>query len=307
MSNPQTIAGSSVWATGQRTAAVQRTGRYLPASRKHPGKMLPAIAAQAIATYTSPGDLVIDPMCGIGTSLVEAAHLGRDGIGIEYEPEWATLARANLAHAASQGARGQATVVGGDARIMLPLLEEQLQQRDRRAMLVLTSPPYGPSVHGQVHATGSRPVVKSHDRYSHDPGNLAHQPHASLIDGFTNILTGCRRLLAPGGVVAVTARPYRRAGLLVDIPGDVIRAGEAAGLVLHERLVCLLARVDGEQLIPRASFFQLQTVREARRHGDPLAVIAHEDLLIFSTPETSLGSEKPKDSQWEPKCAVGSV
>ena len=281
MSNPQNITASSVWSTGQRTAAVQRTGRYLPESRNHPGKMLPAIAAQAIATYTRPGDLVIDPMCGIGTTLIEAAHLGRDGIGIEYEPEWATLARANITHAASQGAAGHATVTGGDARTILPLLEKQLQARDLRAALVLTSPPYGPSVHGQVNAAGNRPVAKSHDRYSRDPANLAHQPHASLIDGFTEILSGCSRLLAPDGVVAVTARPYRRAGLLVDIPGEVIRAGETAGLVLHERLVCLLARVDGPRLIPRASFFQLQTVREARRRGDPLAVIAHEDLLIF--------------------------
>jgi len=27
------------------------------------------------------GDLVADPMCGIGTTLVEAAYLGRDGLG----------------------------------------------------------------------------------------------------------------------------------------------------------------------------------------------------------------------------------
>jgi modification methylase len=306
MTHPQITAGPSVWTTGQRTAAVQRTGRYLPASRNHPGKMLPAIAAHAIATYTQPGDLVIDPMCGIGTSLVEAAHLGRDGIGIEYEPEWARLARANITHATRQGAAGKARVVCDDARSMLPLLADQLHARDRKATLVLTSPPYGPSVHGQVHASGSQPVAKSHDRYSRDPANLAHQTHASLIDGFTEILTGCRRLLAPGGVVAVTARPYRRAGLLIDIPGEVIRAGQAAGLVLHERLVCLLTRVDGDRLIPRASFFQLQTVREARRRGDPIAVIAHEDLLIFRRPDSIVGSRKSEEFQREPEGASGS-
>ena len=52
--------------------------------------MLPSIAATAIARYTEPGDLVADPMCGIGTTLVEAVHLGRDGLGIEYEDRWAT-------------------------------------------------------------------------------------------------------------------------------------------------------------------------------------------------------------------------
>lgn len=55
----------SVWLTGQQQSRAQRRGRYLPESMAHPGKMLPAIAARAIATYTEPGDLVCDPMCGI--------------------------------------------------------------------------------------------------------------------------------------------------------------------------------------------------------------------------------------------------
>jgi modification methylase len=72
----------------QEDARTQRRGRYLPASTAHPAKMLPAIAATAIARYTKPGDLVIDPMCGIATTLVEAAHLGRDAAGVVYEPRW---------------------------------------------------------------------------------------------------------------------------------------------------------------------------------------------------------------------------
>jgi modification methylase len=34
------------------------------------------IAAHAIRTYTRPGDLVLDPMCGIGTTI----HLGRSAL-----------------------------------------------------------------------------------------------------------------------------------------------------------------------------------------------------------------------------------
>jgi modification methylase len=82
----------SVWPTAQQPATRQRAGRYLPGSTAHPAKMLPAIAHQAIAAYSQPGDLVLDPMCGIGTTLVEAIHLGRDAIGVELEPRWAELA-----------------------------------------------------------------------------------------------------------------------------------------------------------------------------------------------------------------------
>ncbi len=75
----------SVWATAQTSPAAQRKGRFVPESTAHPAKMLPAIAAHAIRHYTRPGDLVLDPMCGIGTTLVEAIDNGRRAVGIEYE------------------------------------------------------------------------------------------------------------------------------------------------------------------------------------------------------------------------------
>ena len=84
--------------------------------------MLPSIAATAIRRYTEPGDLVADPMCGIGTTLVEAVHAGRDGLGIEYEDRWASVAAANVAHARRQGATGNAEVIRGDARLLPGLL-----------------------------------------------------------------------------------------------------------------------------------------------------------------------------------------
>ena len=141
----------SVWPTAQATSRTQRAGRYLPLSGTHPARMLPAIAARAIEAYTSPGDLVVDPMCGVGTTLVEAMHLGRDAIGVEYEDRWATLAEANLAHARSQGASGHGEVVVGDARHLPGAVDPAVRGL---VALVLTSPPYGPSLHGQVRAAG---------------------------------------------------------------------------------------------------------------------------------------------------------
>ena len=105
----------SVWATGQASPAVQRRGRYVPESSAHPAKMLPAVAAHAITHYTRPGELVLDPMCGIGTTLVEAVHRGRRAVGVEYETRWAQLARANL-DLAGPGRAGAGQVITGDAR-----------------------------------------------------------------------------------------------------------------------------------------------------------------------------------------------
>ena len=157
----------SVWPTAQRNARGQRAGRYVEVSGHHPAKMLPAIAQRAIATYTQPGDLVVDPMAGIGSTLVEAVHLGRDAIGVEYEPQWAELARANIDFARSQGATGHGEVVCGDARHLASVVDPAVRGL---VALVLTSPPYGPSLHGQVTARPGQGIRKAHDRYSTDPG-----------------------------------------------------------------------------------------------------------------------------------------
>jgi 23S rRNA G2445 N2-methylase RlmL len=118
---------TSVWLTGQQLAREQRRGRYVPATRTHPAKMLPALAAHAIAVYTVPGEVVLDPMCGVGTTLVEAVRAGRDAIGVDIEPKFVAIARANLALAAtdpSVARLGDGGVVLGDATRLTTLVPE---------------------------------------------------------------------------------------------------------------------------------------------------------------------------------------
>ncbi|WP_249713898.1 TRM11 family SAM-dependent methyltransferase [Rhizomonospora bruguierae] len=283
------LAELSVWATAQQTGPVQRRGRYVPDSVQHPARMLPAIAAHAIDAYTNPGDLVLDPMSGIGTTLVEATHAGRDALGIEYEPRWSNIADANLRHARTQGATGRGGVIRGDATDILSLVPAALIGQ---VALVVTSPPYGPTVHGLVR-TGDELDIRD-NRYNDgtDRGNLAYRDLTGLTDGFAQILRGCATLLRPGGTVVVTARPWRKNGELVDLPSAVIGAGIRAGLVPTERCVALLAAVRDGQLVARPSFFQLQSVRKARAGGTPMHLIAHEDVLIFTKPAPITPSTK---------------
>jgi SAM-dependent methyltransferase len=295
----------SVWLTGQQPSRVQRAGRYVPASVAHPGKMLPAIAAHAITDYTSPGDLVLDPMCGIGTTLVEAVHLGRDAVGVEYEPPWAQLARRNLHHARAQGATGHGRVIAGDARHVGALLDASLTGR---VALLLTSPPYGSSLHGQVTARPGAGVGKRDYRYSRDPANLAHVGLDRLLDSTVDILTACRPFLKPGGIIAMTVRPYWERGVMVDLPGRLTTAiTDHTEFTLLDRNIALLAALREERLVTRASFFQLAHIRKARAAGIPRHLIAHEDLLVFRNPATCSGSEKLKGSQGEPECSPRSL
>jgi DNA modification methylase len=50
------------------------------------GKLIPAIPAAAVELFTKRGDLVLDPFCGSGTTLVEAIIRGRNAVGVDVNP-----------------------------------------------------------------------------------------------------------------------------------------------------------------------------------------------------------------------------
>jgi hypothetical protein len=145
----------AVWACAQTPGHIQRAGRYLPESTAHPGKMLPDLARRITGEYAPPGGLVVDSMCGIGTTLVEAATQGRRGVGVELEARWADLARKNLAHVLPADRAGLGEVRTGDARRLPELLADLAGTVD----LVATSPPYActPGMSTSPPGTGAAP------------------------------------------------------------------------------------------------------------------------------------------------------
>jgi DNA modification methylase len=70
--------------------------------RARGGSFPRAIPERFIRQHTEPGDVVLDPFAGSGTTCVVAANLGRRFIGIEMDPDEAAVARAWLDRAKAQ-------------------------------------------------------------------------------------------------------------------------------------------------------------------------------------------------------------
>jgi hypothetical protein len=60
---------------------------------RYPARFSPVFAREAIKSFTQPGDFVLDPFCGGGTTLVEALSLGRRVAGMDVSSLAAFLAR----------------------------------------------------------------------------------------------------------------------------------------------------------------------------------------------------------------------
>lgn len=78
--------GKLAWAEDSR-AVPNIISMSPPRNRAHPNEKPKALVEMFIINHTLPGQVVLDPFMGSGTTLVAAMGLGRPSIGIEIDPD----------------------------------------------------------------------------------------------------------------------------------------------------------------------------------------------------------------------------
>ncbi|WP_435120025.1 DNA methyltransferase [Amycolatopsis thermoflava] len=247
----------SVWPTGQRDPLAQlRDDGCVSGTETDTDRIPPAVAAHTIATYTRPGDLVLDPDCGAGTVLVEALRAGRHALGLASRRRWWTLARANVTAAKTAGAWRDGSVLNARPKVLATV---------RAAGLI-----------------GRVGLVLTTLRTAYRASSPDRDPVESALADLATTLLYCEPLLRSGGHVAVIARPLRRPdGALVDLTTRLITAATSAGLAPVERCIALTAGLRGSRLVTRASLAERRAAARARATGSPTALTAHHEVLVF--------------------------
>lgn len=152
------------------------------------------LARAVVQEFSAPGERVLDPFAGFGTTLAVSEEMGRSAIGVELLPERVALIR--------QRVEPQTRVVEGDAR--------RLGKLDIGPVdLCLTSPPYmAEGEHPWNPLTGYETLDADYDRYLMELGE---------------VFTAVSRLLRQGGHIAVNAANIRFQGSVTPLAWDITR------------------------------------------------------------------------------------
>ena len=191
------------------------------------------IARWAIQQYSQPGDWVLDPTIGAGTTAVEALTQGRNVAGMEIE--FGRIVGANIEKAQQDfPSDARAEVEFGDARNIKPFLDRINQQ----FQLIVNNPPYSGDVSMPSPASGRRGWehrhLETHFVYDKELPNLAHLDVMSQEygDEMVKIYSACVDRLLPGGHFVVGVKDMMRKHKPLMIHQIYCRILEALGLEL---------------------------------------------------------------------------
>ncbi len=120
------LENTSMWSFPER-------GKWATHNPKYRGNFAPQIARNLILNYSSEGELILDPMVGSGTTLIEAKLLHRSAVGIDINPEAVELSKKALEF--NYNTNSKQGVIKGDARDLSIFDDNQFD-------LIIIHPPY---------------------------------------------------------------------------------------------------------------------------------------------------------------------
>lgn len=256
-----------------------------PESLTHPAKMHAGLLLWLVRQYSRPGDTIVDPCYGVGTTGLAALEQ-RDVIGFEVEPTYLAMARRNAACVATHAGlfAGQITIRAHDAR----------EPWGVTADVVITSPPYGCETYSgglrrfrdrlarldmtqysrrwQQSQTRLTPGVAGHAGffYGRAPAQIGHLRGARYWTEITRVYAQAAAALRPGGRCILVIKDHIRDGQRVRTADQTVDVCAALGLALVAR---------HQRAITHPGLWQ----RRRAEAGQP--VVAEEDVLVLERME----------------------
>ena len=247
------IQTTTVWSFPNR-------GKWLTHSSKYRGNWAPQIPNNLIQLYSKAGDVVLDPMVGSGTTMIEAKSLGRKGFAFDIHPEVVELAREACKFPLDKKCF-EPVIEQGDARHLEKVESDSVD-------LVVTHPPYLNIIrYGKKTTDGDLSAISNLAKFCNDIEKVARE---------------CFRVLKPGKYCAILIGDTRRRRHFVPLAFSVMQCFLRAGFILKEDVIKLQHNCS--------------TTRYWNSQARDFLLIMHEHLFVFRKPDVDETLSTYKDS-----------
>jgi DNA modification methylase len=182
------------------------------------------IPRRLILYLSKPGDLVLDPFAGSGTTLAAALRLGRTGIGFDISDRAIRICQRKVElMAVGQDLKHKVKIVKHDSTSPFPI-------PNRSVDLIVTSPPYFDII-----------------RYSEDLAQLGNvDDYTEFLNRLGQALRNCRDSLRMGHFLCVVTADVRKAHTYFPLHVDIVNVCRSLGLAPRQVLINIF-RTSGKK------------------------------------------------------------
>lgn len=187
-------------------------GEWATHNGKYPGNWSPYVPRNIIKRYSRRGEVVLDSFVGSGTTLIEAKLLGRQGIGIDINPNAIKLTKKNLEFEDKN--MYQPKLICGSACNLEYIKSNSVD-------LICTHPPYANII-----------------QYSNGiDGDISLYEIDRFLDSMEQVGKELFRVLKPGRICAFLIGDIRRNRNVVPLGFKTLQVFEKVGFTLKEIII----------------------------------------------------------------------
>lgn len=262
------VETKSIW----RQKGLGANHEHTKFEKLHPAPFSYQDITRLIRFFTKKGMLVLDPFCGVGSTLKAAAIEGRRGLGVELSPKWAELAKLRL-NEEVPGHQGQ-QIWCSDIRSALKKID------DETVDFIVTSPPYWSILNknGDHKTKAVRLSNGLAQNYSDSPDDLGNiEDYETFLNILAGIFNDLSSKLVAGKYCAIIVSDFKHSEKFYSFHSDLCEKIDSSRLALQG--ITVLAQ-EHKALYP---------------YGYPFAYVPnihHQYILLFRKPTSKQQKNK---------------